>query len=197
MYTRNPNYPFDDSKVVNRQVTPAKRSMSLAKLAAMQGVVAFVIQQLASPWNNYGKLYVLRVPATGVEVPAIDSVLHFRNRQTGIPLGIWRVLDIAPADPAYGTPFPVWDLHATADHRAERNGNGNTPQATLQSPVTAVPATPALTVETVGRPSTRERVSHFSTNGNGETVPATEPVPEPVPATAAAKPRPPARAGRR
>jgi hypothetical protein len=181
----HPNYPYTDQELTARQVTPAKRSMSLAKAASDAATILLCIQQLWSQWENYGKLYVLRLPATGVEVPAIGSALRLRNRQSGIDLGVWRVLGIESSDPAYGTPFPVWDLHATTDHRAERRqGNGNTPQA---QPATAAPAAPAptITVGTANRASTRERSSHFP--------PAVQPATAPPAVQPAAAAAPPAR----
>jgi hypothetical protein len=167
----HPNYPYTEAELTARQVTPAKRSMALAKL--VDGFVLLCIQQLWSPWENYGKLYVLRIPATGVEVPAIGSALRLRNRQSGIDLGVWRVLDIEPSDPAYGTPFPVWDLHATTDHRAERKGSGNVP--VQSAPVQPAPVAPQIAVGAATRVSARERPSHFAPAAQPTTVPARTP----------------------
>jgi hypothetical protein len=189
--TYNPLYPYTRDELTARQVTPAKRSMSLAKAANDAAIVALCIQQLDSLWNNHGKLYLLRIPAMGVEIPATGSAVKLRHRISGIDLGVWRVMAVTPADPSYGHPLPVWDLHAMSDHRADRSGN--TPQDDAQAatvPATAtVPVTPAVQAATAGRVSTRERVSHFT--APAVTVPVT-----PATATPATVKRTPARASR-
>src|SRR5216684_7284859 len=142
----NPQYPYTRDELSFRQIRTSnrvtRRATSSAKATADESAIYLRMMQLDSPWNNYGKLYLLRVPNGTDAIPAIGSALKLRNRESGIDLGVWRIIPATEGDDFYGHPLSVWELCSTSDHRAD--GSKNTPQNGTQSIM--APVTPAVPV---------------------------------------------------
>jgi hypothetical protein len=149
---------YDKSAVTDRQIRTTKRSTTYLKCSADESASYMHIMTLETAWEPRAH-YVLRV-AQNVESVAIGDVLHIRNRETGLDLGISRVLPFPAGDMASSRVY-IWDLCAVADARAVK---GSKTTANASQPVSQPAVTLAVTPAVVParRVSERKGLSAFT-----------------------------------
>jgi hypothetical protein len=152
-YSRNGS-PFK-GEAIARQIRTDKRSIAIGNVSPDDPSRYVMIKAIDTQWQP-GTLRVLRCAQD--DVPATGTVLVLRNRETGLDLGYYTVIEVPPTDSAYGHKIPSWTLSAKTDERQDRAAK-NAPQASAQAVTEPVQApAPAIVPATANR-ARRERES--------------------------------------